>query len=406
MDHIRLSHICNIAVYVALSAVFLMFVRPVYASCLSPTGSTGTVLFNEDHNVMQYCDSGEWIAFPEPDSSATSDPCPEDETGSVVFNADHRVLQWCDGAQWIAAGPVDPGGPNEGCTDPAGTGGSLIFNTNLSVLQYCDGDLWRPISKTSFSTNCTLPWGDTIQTGQNATAWEAATVVPPTTCSSETRECSLGELSGSFEYESCEVVCALPWGGEISDGDSVTAYRCDGGGGCESQLRTCDNGTLLGDASYEYETCVTAGCPRSCDLPWGGSIAHNDSVTGYKLHTWTGADWTGCNAQCRNTLRECYDGSLSGFTYDYPTCNDAATAANLGSCPASCGALQVQTRCSNHTNRIFEETITNDAAACRARCEQTYSACCQYYNDSTCSGYIDSQAESTISSLYYGASCN
>jgi hypothetical protein len=70
---------------------------------------------------------------------------PAAPAGSLLYNADHRVLQWCDGAAWHAAGPVDPPGPNAGCTAPAETGGFVVFNADHCLLQYCDGDSWRQI---------------------------------------------------------------------------------------------------------------------------------------------------------------------------------------------------------------------------------------------------------------------
>ncbi len=72
---------------------------------------------------------------------------PEAPTGTMAFNADHRVVQWCDGSAWHVAGPPDPGGPNADCVNPAKPGGYLLFNQEYRVLQYCDGDAWRTIGK-------------------------------------------------------------------------------------------------------------------------------------------------------------------------------------------------------------------------------------------------------------------
>jgi len=40
----------------------------------------------------------------------------------------------------------------------------------------------------------------------------------------QTRTCNNGTLSGSYTQQSCSAVCALPWGGTINQGLSVTAY--------------------------------------------------------------------------------------------------------------------------------------------------------------------------------------
>lgn len=70
---------------------------------------------------------------------------PDGPAGSIVFNADHRVLQYCDGTVWQGVGPPDPGGTVTGCINPAGAGGSLVFNADYCVMQYCDGADWRAI---------------------------------------------------------------------------------------------------------------------------------------------------------------------------------------------------------------------------------------------------------------------
>lgn len=68
------------------------------------------------------------------------------------------------------------------------------------------------------------------------------------------------------------VTCSLPWGGSISNGSSVTAYAASSvpfGSSCQSQTRTCSNGSLSG--SYNAQSCSVQG-PASCSastLSWG-----------------------------------------------------------------------------------------------------------------------------------------
>lgn len=62
----------------------------------------------------------------------------------------------------------------------------------------------------------------------------------------------------------CSIVfvsdCTSPWGGDdIPDGSIVTAYsaeQSDADAACSSQERTCSSGTLSGDSSYQYESCI------------------------------------------------------------------------------------------------------------------------------------------------------
>ena len=70
---------------------------------------------------------------------------PTGQAGTIVYNEDHRVLQICDGYVWHAMGDVDPPGAQTGCTTPAGTGGDVVFNSVAKVLQYCDGLNWHSL---------------------------------------------------------------------------------------------------------------------------------------------------------------------------------------------------------------------------------------------------------------------
>jgi hypothetical protein len=72
---------------------------------------------------------------------------PSRGAGTIIFNADRRVMQWCDGALWHPLGPSDPPGPNTGCSDPVRSTGHILFNSSYRVLQYCDGHEWRLIGK-------------------------------------------------------------------------------------------------------------------------------------------------------------------------------------------------------------------------------------------------------------------
>lgn len=112
---------------------------------------------------------------------------------------------------------------------------------------------------------CNLPWGGTTGHGTSMTAYQASSVACGNSCVSESRSCSDGTLSGSYQYSSCSVgscaSCNLPWGGSISHGQSVTAYAASSvpcGSSCSSQTRTCNNGSLSG--SYQYSSCSVGSC--------------------------------------------------------------------------------------------------------------------------------------------------
>ena len=120
-------------------------------------------------------------------------------------------------------------------------------------------DQWDVTSRAP--NNCNLPWGGTINDGQNVTAYSSAS--PPGPCASyaETRTCTDGSLSGSNTLQSCTNGCTgTPWG-NVSNGYSNTAYQSGSvpcGSSCAGQTRTCNNGTLSG--SYANLSCSVATC--------------------------------------------------------------------------------------------------------------------------------------------------
>lgn len=180
--------------------------------------------------------------------------------------------------------------------------------------------------------DCTLPWGGSLSDGSSATAWLASV---SSSCTSESRLCDNGTLIGTYQYASCTppppTSCTLPWGGVIANGGSATAYLAATGASCTSETRTCTDGVLSG--SYNYETCTTAA---SCTLPWGETLAHGDSVTAYNVASTGGkcsrygsspcngttaspCSCTAGSAPCLSEMRTCSNGSLSG-SYQYKTC--------------------------------------------------------------------------------------
>ncbi|MCF7918232.1 fibronectin type III domain-containing protein, partial [Candidatus Gracilibacteria bacterium] len=182
--------------------------------------------------------------------------------------------------------------------------------------------------------SCTLPWGGTIPSGQTVTAYQAESVPSGNSCVSEVRTCTNGTLSGTYQYEVCTVQgalsCTLPWGGTIPSGQTVTAYQAESvpsGNSCVSQVRTCTNGTLSG--TYQYEVCTVQGVP-GCTLPWGGTIPSGQSVPAYQ------ASSVSYPGPCVDQIRTCTNGTLSG-TYQYQSCSVNTVVPSAPSLSASAG---------------------------------------------------------------------
>ena len=108
--------------------------------------------------------------------------------------------------------------------------------------------------------SCPLPWGGSIASGNSTTAYQSASVMSPLACTSQSRLCTNGTLAGTYANQNCSVIpatCTLPWGGSIASGNSTTAYQSASVMSplaCTSQSRLCTNGTLTG--TYANQSCV------------------------------------------------------------------------------------------------------------------------------------------------------
>jgi len=95
--------------------------------------------------------------------------------------------------------------------------------------------------------------------------------------------------------------CALPWGGSIASGTSVTAYAAYSvgcGSTCSSQTRTCTNGSLSG--SYGASSCSVSACPLATasvsvspnPVAYGGSPSFTlSSTNAYYCHVIMDGVW-------------------------------------------------------------------------------------------------------------------
>jgi len=258
--------------------------------------------------------------------------------------------------------------------------GAIRFNTSTDSMSICQNGDWTNVLIGS-APPCSLPWGGIIFHTQSVSAYQTATVPFGTSCSSQTRTCTNGVLSGSYANRTCSVNppanCSVsPWG-TINHGASVTAYSASSvpcGSSCSSQTRTCYNGVL--DGSFTKGSCSVAACsncsldgatvnhgssrtfyqtsracgqactaidqtrsctngslsgssayskascpaqqPCGCNLPWGGSISNGQSVTAYQTSS------VSCGSSCTSQTRSCTNGSLSG-SYSNGSCS-------VGSC--------------------------------------------------------------------------
>lgn len=161
--------------------------------------------------------------------------------------------------------------------------------------------------------------GSTIAHGQSINAYQQSSVPFGQSCVQQTRTCNDGILSGSYAFTSCSpgVAAGCLFNGSIlAHGASVTAFATstvDFGLSCQSQIRTCSNGTLSG--SYTFAGCAV-DAPAAC-LFNGVTIPHGGSTPAYAV---TNAPfWTSCGDYLE--IRECNDGVLSG-NYPFDFCSE------------------------------------------------------------------------------------
>jgi hypothetical protein len=172
--------------------------------------------------------------------------------------------------------------------------------------------------------SCTFN-GATVSSGQSITAYQNSTVPYGATCSSQTRSCTNGILSGTYAYNSCTVSAPASCnflGQTVANGQSVTAYQATSvayGSVCASQSRTCSNGALSG--TYNYGSC-SVRLPLSCSFN-GQSVAHGGSITAYL------SDVVSDAVSCSNESRGCFNGILSG-SYSFASCTVIPRVVNDG----------------------------------------------------------------------------
>jgi len=159
--------------------------------------------------------------------------------------------------------------------------------------------------------------GVNVAHGQMVKAFLTSAVPFNGSCTSEVRTCNNGLLSGSYAFNSCSVTpaksCSVN-GVVYQHGQSETFFAAASvpfGSSCSSQTRTCNDGVMSG--SFTATSCK-ADPPASCSFN-GQTVAHGASVTAYS------ADSVPNGTSCSNIAqtRTCSNGTLSG-SFTHPSC--------------------------------------------------------------------------------------
>jgi len=141
-------------------------------------------------------------------------------------------------------------------------------------------------------THCTVAPFGTVLNGASVRAFQA--VPNGQSCASEMRVCNNGVLSGSFTQASCTVTappaasCTLPFGGSLNSGQSIDAYQASSvpnGSTCVSEIRNCSNGNLSG--SFVHGSC-SVSAPTPVPPVTGNIIAEDNFESGRLSSVWNG----------------------------------------------------------------------------------------------------------------------
>ncbi len=193
--------------------------------------------------------------------------------------------------------------------------------------------------------SCTFN-GNTILHGASATAYQSSSVPFGNSCVSQVRTCTNGTLSGTYTYASCSVSPAANCtfnGNTVLHGASVTAYQASSvpfGSSCSSQSRSCTNGTLSG--TYTHASCSVTPA-ANCTLN-GVTVLHGASRTFYTQQTAP----VGQICSAISQSRTCTNGTLSGSSsYQYGSCLCApiysCSGSNIRYTNSSCSTSTVAT---------------------------------------------------------------
>lgn len=146
--------------------------------------------------------------------------------------------------------------------------------SDISQTATCnDGSFYPTLTYTEQSCtqeyrSCTTSWSSTVDHGDPVQAYESSSKTSPDRCDAtvEVATCNDGNFEPTLSYtnQSCTQLyrdCDLPWGGSISDAESVTAYEEESPStSCNSETRSCNDSTLSGRFTFETCTVVVPTC--------------------------------------------------------------------------------------------------------------------------------------------------
>ncbi len=267
------------------------------------------------------------------------------------------------------------------------------------------GSYTNAVCSVASAASCTFN-GQAVAHGTSINAYQAASVAFGSTCTSQSRTCSNGTLSGSYTNSTCSVAgaqnCSFN-GSTVNDGQSVTAYQAASvvyGNSCTSESRSCSNGSLSG--SYSFGSCSVQS-PATCSFN-GQTIAHGASLTAYQVNS------VAYGEECSSETRNCSNGTLGG-TYSNSSCSVASAAGcSFGGQTVDHGSsvtaylsdsVAYGQTCSTQTRSCSNGTLSGTYA--NSSCSVAAAASCSFNGQTVAHG--SSVTAYQAASVAYGSSC-
>ncbi len=259
--------------------------------------------------------------------------------------------------------------------------------------------------------NCSVsPWG-TINHGDSVTAYLTTTVPYGSSCSSQTRTCNDGTLSGTYTNDSCIVQPAgaitvslsasrnpvnLPTNSStISWSTSGSPTSCTASGawtGVKSTSGGTESKTYSSAGTYTYSiTCSKAGTSNATDSVT--VVVNSQTVTNYTLTTSKSGSGTissspsgiSCGTDCSQSYASGTSVSLSATpSSGYVFSGWGGSCSGTGSCTVSMTSNKTVTAVftyspSSYTLNISKTgtgtgTVTGSGISCGSDCSQSYTS--------------------------------
>src|SRR3989344_1158615 len=292
---------------------------------------------------------------------------------------------------------------------PSGQTGSITQTRTSSCAAGATSPSWSAWTNSASScttpaASCPTPWGTTVTHGGYVTAYQTSSVAAGSSCVSQTRTCTNGQLSGSYTYASCTPAASLTC--TPLTAETRTAVCPAGQTGSITQTRTssCAVGATAPTWSgwtNSASSCITP--TASCPTPWGTTVTHGN----YVIANLTSSVAYG--SQCVSEQRTCTNGQLSG-TYTHQNCTPATATCTplspqtqIASCPAGQTGSITQTRTSSCAAGATSPTWSgwsNTATTCTTPVAQS---CTAPWGATVASGA--SVTANLTSSVAYGSQC-